>query len=165
MGDWIRSRADGLIHERINQILFLIVVLPLTGLLVAYLHQLLMALTFPLGAAYGIWLVTPDVDLETFTYSETKWLGGAIWFRPIGYSLYLYYYPLALVLRHRGISHTPIFGALIIYAYTWWLPVLLSLIIGWHPTWLLHPDLHVGLFSGLACAHLFHILEDRLLSS
>jgi len=163
MGDRIRGRADGLIHERVNRVLFLVIVLPLTGLLF-YLHQFFMALSFPLGAAYGIWLVTPDVDLETFTYSESKWIRGPPWVRPIGYLLCLYYYPLALVLRHRGISHAPIFGALIIYAYTWWLPALILLVTGWRPLWLLHPDLHVGLFTGLVCAHLFHIVEDHLLS-
>lgn len=164
MGDRGRSRTDGLIHERINRVLFLVLVLPLTGLLV-YLHQYFMALSFPLGAAYGIWLVTPDLDLETFTYSESKWLRGPLWLRPIGYLLYVYYYPLALILRHGGISHAPIFGALIVYIYTWWLPALILLATGWRPFWLLHPDLHVGLLTGLICAHLFHIVEDRLLST
>jgi len=164
MGDRTPARADGLIRERINQVLFLVIVLPLTGLL-AYLHQFFMAVGFPLGAAYGVWLVTPHVDLETFTCSESRWFRGSLWLRPIGYVLYLYYYPLALVLRHRGISHTPVFGAAIIYAYTWWLPALVLLVTGWRPVWLLHPDLHVGLLTGLVCAHLFHIVEDRLLSA
>jgi len=162
MRDWARSRDNGLVHERINRILFLVIVLPLAGLLV-YFRQFFMALSFPLGAAYGIWMVTPDVDLQTSTYSEAKWFRGPLWLRPIGYALYVYYYPLALILRHRGISHAPIFGALIIYVYTWLPPAVVFLITGWRPLWLLHTDLHVGLFTGLAIAHIFHIVEDRLL--
>ena len=164
MADRSQARADGLVHERINLVLFLVIVLPLTGLLV-YLHQFLMALSFPLGAAFGIWLVTPDVDLETFTHSESKWFRGPRWLRPVGYLLHFYYYPLALVLRHRGVSHAPIFGALIVYIYTWWLPALVLLVTDWRPLWLLHPDLHVGLFVGLVVAHVFHIVEDRVLSA
>jgi uncharacterized metal-binding protein len=162
MGDRIRVRADGLVHERVNRVLFLVIVLPLTGLLL-YLRQFLMAVSFPLGAAYGIWLVTPDVDLQTSTYSETRWFRGSPWLRPVGYLLYVYYYPLALVFRHRGISHAPVFGALSIYVYTWLPPALVLLATGWRPLWLLHPDLHVGLFTGLVITHLFHIVEDRLL--
>jgi len=56
------------------------------------------------------------------------------------------------MLRHRGISHAPIFRALIIYVYTWWLPALVLLVTGWCPLWLLHPDLHIGLFTGLGYA-------------
>jgi uncharacterized metal-binding protein len=164
MAEQARPRSDGLLHERINRILFLLVVLPLTAFLV-YLYQFVIAVGFPVGAAYGIWLVTPDVDLETFTYSESKWLHGPLWLRPIGYLLYIYYYPLALMLRHRGISHAPVFGALIVYLYSWWLPALILAITGWRPPWLLNPDLHVGLWAGLAVAHLFHILEDRLLGA
>jgi len=163
MGDRAQARADGLIHERINRALFLVVILPLTGLLI-YIHQFFMAVSFPLGAAYGIWMVTPDVDLETITYNESQWLRGPLWLRPIGYLLYGYYYPLALVLRHRGVSHAPLFGALIVYLYTWWLPALVLVLTGWRPAWLFHPDLHTGAFTGLAVAHLFHIMEDRLLS-
>ena len=163
MGDRIRARANGLAHERINRVLFLLIVLPLAGLLI-YLHQFFMAVSLPLGAALGIWLVTPDVDLETFTHSESKWFRGSPWLRPIGYLLYSYYYLLALVLRHRGISHAPVFGALIVYVYTWWFPAVVLLVTGWRPLWLLNPDLHVGLFVGLVVAHLFHIVEDRLLS-
>jgi uncharacterized metal-binding protein len=162
MRDRARTRNNGLVHERINRVLFLVIVLPLTGLFV-YLHQFFMALSFPLGAAYGIWLVTPDVDLQTSTHSESKWFRGPLWLRPIGYLLYAYYYPLAVVLRHRGISHAPIFGASIIYVYTWLLPAVVLLSTGWRPLWLLHTDLHVGLFTGLTVAHIFHIVEDRLL--
>jgi uncharacterized metal-binding protein len=162
MSDQARPRDDGLIHERINRILFLVIVLPLAGFLV-YLRQFFMAVSFPLGAAYGIWLVTPDVDLRTLTYSETRWFRGSMWLRPIGHILNAYYYPIALLLRHRGISHAPIFGALIIYAYTWLPPALIMLAVNWRPLWLLHIDLHVGLFTGLVVAHLFHIVEDRFL--
>ena len=158
------SRTDGLRHERINRVLFLAIVLPLTGLLF-YVHQFTMALSFALGAAYGIWLVTPDVDLETWTHGESRWARGSFLLRPIGYFLYGYYYPLAVVLRHRGISHAPVFGAAIIYAYTWWLPALILLVTDRRPLWLLHPDLHVGLLTGLVCAHIFHIVGDRLLSA
>jgi len=155
MSDPTSARAKGFIHERINQVLFLVIVLPLTALL-TYLRQFFMAIAFPLGAAYGVWLVTPDLKLEIFTHSESRWL------RPIGYLLYLYYYPLALVLRHRAVSHTPVLGASIIYAYTWWLPTVVLLVAGWRPFWILHPDLHVGLLTGLVCAHLLHIVEGRL---
>jgi uncharacterized metal-binding protein len=157
-----RPRANGLVHERINRVLFLVIVLPLSGLLL-YFHQFLMALSFPLGAAYGIWFVTPDVDLQSSTHTETKWFRGPIWIRPIGYALYAYYYPLSLLLRHRGISHVPVIGALTIYVYTWLPLALVMLATDWHPIWLLHSDLHVGLFTGLTFAHLFHIVEDRLL--
>jgi len=167
MGDKTRAPSRGLIQERINQALFLVVVLPLTGLLI-YLHQFFIALSFPLGAAYGIWLVTPHtphVELKNSTCSESQWCRGPLWLRPIGYLLYFYYYPLGLVLRRWDISHTPAFGALIIYSYTWWLPALVLLATGWRPYWLLNPDLHVGLFIGLALAHLFHIVEDRLFNT
>jgi uncharacterized metal-binding protein len=162
VGKRIRFQADGPAHERINRVLFLVIVLPLTGLLL-YLHQFLMAVSLSLGAAYGIWLVTPDVDLETFTHGESRWFDGPLWLRPIGYLVFACYYPLALVLRHRGISHAPVFGALVVYVYTWLLPALVLLATGWRPLWLLHTDLHVGLFTGLVIAHLFHIAEDRLL--
>lgn len=166
MGDKTQASSDSLIQERINRVLFLVVVLPLAGFLI-YLHQFFIALSLPLGAAYGIWLVTPHTphaELGSSIRSESQWPRGPLWPHPLGHLLHFYYYPLGLVFRRRDISHVPAFGALMIYAYTWWLPALLLLVTGWHPSRLLNPDLHVGLFIGLALAHLFHIVEDHLLS-
>ena len=164
MKDKDQAQGGSVIHERINTILFLVIVLPLTGVLL-YVGQYFIAVGFPIGAAYGIWLVTPDAQNGFLSHTAEKWLRGTPRVRPLGYLLRSYYYPLAMLARLWDISHVPVFGSLMIYVYSWWLPAIVLLLTGWRPDPLFQPDTHVGLFCGLACAHVLYIVEDRFLTA
>ncbi|WKN40584.1 DUF2227 family putative metal-binding protein [Tunicatimonas pelagia] len=60
------------------------------------------------GCFCGIF-ISPDLDMKQRTVSETTLLR---WSLGIGYIWIFLWYPYAMLFRHRGISHTPVFGTI-----------------------------------------------------
>ena len=128
------------------------------------------------GAWVGVFLVTPDADFLSLTYAESRWFRDPRGRNPVSLlvafvrqclgllALSLGFWPGAL-LKHRGISHYPVLGSLVIALLM--LPSLPGLVLlGW--LWvrgelsLLWSPVAVAAWVGFCLAHLVHIAADML---
>ncbi len=163
--NWLgrRSRiSDGKLHEKLALFPGLIAVLIIAIISVKYP----LAIWALLGVWAGVYLVTPDADLAAITRSETRWFNESHhilinWLHHlVGLSaLSLSFWPGQL-LKHRGISHTPIIGSLVILILM--IPSLPGIII----VLLLRNNLIVffPIWCGLVYAHFIHIVVDFVIS-
>ncbi len=154
--------SDGILHERLA-------IFPgLVGVLIVVIvsSKYPMMLWSLVGLWVGIYVATPDVDFGNLTRCETRWFredGHVLicWLKHVvGLSaLSLSFWP-GQVLKHRGISHTPIIGSLVILILM--LPSLPGIII----VLLLRNNLIVffPIWCGLAYAHGIHIVIDFVVS-
>ena len=150
--------SDGKLHEKLA--LFPGLVGVLITAIISTKHPL--SLWALLGMWIGIFVATPDVDLGTITYCERRWFredGHVLicWFKHIVglCSLSLSFWPGQL-LKHRGISHIPLVGSLVILLLM--IPSLPGVII----LLLMRDNLiaFIPIFLGLAYAHFIHIIVD-----
>jgi uncharacterized metal-binding protein len=137
-----------------------------------------LALAFLAGEWLGVYLVTPDVDFLTVTHAESRWfrdpksrdpLSLLVAFARHGLGLLalcLGFWPGAL-LNHRGVSHVPVLGSLVIAMLM--IPSLPGLVL---LTWLwvkgqlgiLWSPMAGAAWAGFCFAHLVHIVADWLWS-
>jgi len=125
---------------------------------------------FAVGTWLGTYLVTPDADLATLTHAETRWLKRSrnpvmdfLRFHVGLLALELGYWPGRL-LRHRGISHWPFVGAMVILGLMMLSPLGL-IVLAWlvlaDRLWLLATQEVVAGLAGFCTAHLVHTLVDK----
>ena len=133
--------------------------------------------TLPLWAAGGAILGVPWRELVIFTFS---YVGASLLLSPdidLADSsparrwgvLRLFWFPYAWLFRHRGLSHSVLFGPLtrVLYlaflAFLAWIALYLAfgVRLGWH--W--PPPASVAAFAcGVYLSNLLHVLLDRLVS-
>jgi uncharacterized metal-binding protein len=167
--------VDGRWHERIARVLVL------AAAIVAIIQANRqgvpeLGLAFLVGGWLGAYLVTPDVDFSTVTYAESRWFRDPKSRDPLSLSvafvrhglgllaLSLGFWPGAL-LKHRGVSHVPVLGSLVIALLM--LPSLPGLML---LTWLwakqqldlLWSPMMGAAWIGFCFAHLVHIVADWL---
>ena len=128
-------------------------------------------LAFLAGMWSGIYLITPDVDFLSVTRAETRWFrdprgGDAVsWMMSavrfcVGIVVLMLGFWPGLLLSHRGVSHVPLVGAVIIAVLAIASPFMLgalALMDGWHSLWTLEAG---AAWLGFASAHFIHIVCD-----
>ena len=82
---------------------------------------------FDLGYICGGLFLDPDLDMEEVTAVEERLLRRV---PPLGVLFVLFWYPFALIAKHRGLSHTPIVGTLFRAGYLLVMSVLSILALG-----------------------------------
>jgi len=154
----MRRISDGKLHEKLAIVPGLIGVLIIAIISTKY-PIMLWSLV---GIWVGIFVVTPDADLGRITYAERRWFREdnhviINWLHHlVGLcSLSLSFWPGQL-LKHRGISHMPIIGSVVIMLLM--MPSLPGIII----ILLMRDNLiaFIPIFLGLVYAHLIHIIVD-----
>jgi uncharacterized metal-binding protein len=169
------GRSDGCWHERIAGVLLFtegVVALIVAERLGAF-H---LGLAFLAGGWLGVYLVTPDVDFLTVTHAESRWFRDPKSRDPLSLlvafvrhclgllALSLGFWPGAL-LHHRGVSHFPVLGSLVIALLM--LPSLPGLtLLAWlwsrgQLSLTIAPVVAVA-WVGFCLAHLAHIVADGL---
>jgi uncharacterized metal-binding protein len=120
-----------------------------------------------IGQLIGVYCITPDVDINNLTVTETQWFKErkkilAFLKFPIGIiTLILGWFP-GIFLKHRGISHTPIIGAVVITFLIMVNPFVLALLYftdSWSYLWTIEA---LAIWIGFCATHLIHIIQDRL---
>jgi uncharacterized metal-binding protein len=167
--------SDGRWHERIAGVL-LIVKVVVAFIVANYFGALHLAWAFLAGGWVGVYLITPDVDFLTVTYAEARWFRDPKGRDPLSLlvafgrhclgllALSLGFWPGAL-LNHRGVSHYPVVGSLVIAVLMLpsvpglmllaWLQARGEVSVLWSP-------MLVAAWAGFCFAHLVHIVADWL---
>jgi uncharacterized metal-binding protein len=167
--------SDGRWHECIAGVL--LVVAGVAALVAANCFGVLhFAWAFVAGGWVGVYLITPDVDFLTVTYAEARWFRDPKGRDPLSLleafvrhclgllALSLGFWPGAL-LSHRGVSHYPVVGSLVIAVLMLpsvpglmllvWLRAKGEVSVLWSP-------MFVAGWAGFCCMHLVHIVADWL---
>jgi len=129
-------------------------------------HDMLTTWLAGVGCFCGIF-ISPDLDMQQRTVSETTLLR---WSLGIGYLWVFLWYPYAMLFRHRGISHTPIFGTVTRIVYLLGMALLVQHLAHSFADaqWNIWPWIHqhwqyIAIFSaGLAIADLGHWVLDHV---
>jgi len=113
--------------------------------------------SFILAYAFSMLFLSPDLDLARSRASKRWGIARVLWM------------PYALVFRHRGRSHHPVFGALTRILYLLLLVVVVVVTIvalsGTRISIHLPPgDVMIAVVAGLYVPNLTHIVADRLVS-
>lgn len=120
--------SDGIIHARVAGTI-LLAGSALGTVAVAVDGQSIYWVTpFLVGLVNGF-LVTPDIDQNGTTTEESRFLLVPFIGRILFILFATYWYPYALLFKHRGWSHIPVFGTLSRFAYELLVNSLLFLLV------------------------------------
>ena len=149
---------SGRVHLRIEAVLLFVWTAVGGWLLAGRLVRPEAVVAFVLAYAFSMILLSPDLDLARSCASKRWGAARVLWM------------PYALLFKHRGRSHHPIFGALTRILYLLLVGGLLwALVVGLLgariPLWLPTGDVLAAIFGGLYMPNLTHILADRLVSA
>ncbi len=113
--------ADGKTHFAAN----VIAGLAMTGAAAYYAPELVGPVAA--GSVIGAF-ITPDMDLESKTHSEALLRQVPV----LGLAFQFFWYPYAVLHRHRGVSHWPVIGTLGRLAYMLVVAALIGVFaVGW----------------------------------
>lgn len=131
-------------HRRFNYLMFIIGCLILVHF---NLFNIYVMITIGIGFIIGTELITPDLDTESIPSHRAGWL----WF------------PYRLVFKHRGKSHSYIWGFISRILYIILLAAVVCLIFSIHPV--LTPEfmaIALVIIVGIAIANGLHIVLDKV---
>lgn len=108
--------SDGLVHAKVATTLLIVGAAAGAVAVAAEPDNLYWIAPALIGMVNG-WLVTPDIDQNGSTTEETRYLLIPLIGRILFVAFATYWYPYALLFKHRGWSHVPVFGTMTRFGY------------------------------------------------